>query len=116
MGSHINMGHLGSLGQKVIFTKKASSPSDYVGLLRDSCICSSLTSSTKVTVLKIHLGSFGVPGVKMSFSLKCYISFILHSMTIRLIHVDQLDIILHVNLRSFDFLPAGYAVCVGKRF
>ena len=64
-------GHYGVTGvKKVIFTKKASSPSDYVASRRDLCICSSLTPSTKVTVLKIHPGSFGVTGVKRSFSLK----------------------------------------------
>ena len=57
-------------GQKVIFTKKASSPSEYVALTRYLCICISEINSTKVMVLKIHPGSFGVTGVKRSFSLK----------------------------------------------
>ena len=57
-------------GLKVIFTKKASSPSEYVALTRYLCICISLINSTKVMVLKIHPGSFGVIGVKRSFSLK----------------------------------------------
>ena len=57
--------------KKVIFTKKASSPSKYLALMRDLCICIlSLTSSTKVMSLKIHQGSFGVTGVKRSFSPK----------------------------------------------
>ena len=60
----------GHWGQKFIFTKKASSPSDYVVLTRDLCICSSLTPSTNVMVLKNCPGSFGVTGVKSSFSLK----------------------------------------------
>ena len=42
-------------GQKVIFTKKASSPSEYVALTRYLCICISLINSTKVMVLKIHV-------------------------------------------------------------
>ena len=64
-------GHHGVTGvKKVICTKKASSPSDYVALTRDLCICSSLTASTKVTVLKNCQGSFGVTGVKSSFSQK----------------------------------------------
>ena len=46
-------------GQKVIFTKKASSPSEYVALTRYLCTCISLINSTKVMVLKIHPGSFG---------------------------------------------------------
>ena len=33
--------------KKVIFTKKASSPSKYLALMRDLCICISLTFSTK---------------------------------------------------------------------
>ena len=55
------------------------------------CICISLTPSTKVITLKIHPGSFWVTGVKRSFSLKCRNSSMLHSMTIRLIHVYQLE-------------------------
>ena len=56
----------------------------------------------------VNLGSFGVTGVKMSFSLKMqkFTCVMLHSMTIGLIHVDQLetspDIMgSHVNLGSF---------------
>ena len=64
-------GHYGVTGvKKVIFTKKASSPSEYVALTRDLCMCNSLTPSTKVITLKIHPGSFGVTGVKRSFSPK----------------------------------------------
>ena len=64
-------GHDGVTGvKKVIFTKKASSPTEYLALTRDLCICSSLTPSTKVMVLKNCQGSFGVTGVKRSFSLK----------------------------------------------
>ena len=64
-------GHYGVTGvKKVIFTKNASSPSDYVASTRDFCICSSLTPSTKVMVLKNCQGSFGVTGVKSSFSQK----------------------------------------------
>ena len=64
-------GHDGVTGvKKVIFTKKASSPTEYLALTRDLCICSSLTPSTKVMVLKNCQGSFGVTGVKSSFSQK----------------------------------------------
>ena len=56
--------------KKVIFIKKASSPTEYLALTRDLCICSSLTPSTKVMVLKNCQGSFGVTGVKSSFSQK----------------------------------------------
>ena len=64
-------GHYGVTGvKKVIFTKNASSPSDYVASTRDLCICSSLTPSTKVMVLKNCQGSFGVTGFKSSFSQK----------------------------------------------
>ena len=56
--------------QKAIFTKKASSPTECVALMRDSCICISLTPTTKVVTLKNCPGSFGVTGVKRSFSLK----------------------------------------------
>ena len=60
----------GHRGQKVIFTKNVSTQTDYVALTHDLCICISLTPSTKVITLKIHLGSFGVTGVKRSFSPK----------------------------------------------
>ena len=56
--------------KKVIFTKNATSPTDYRVWSCDSCTCISLTPSTKVMGLKIHPGSFGVTGVKRSFSLK----------------------------------------------
>ena len=35
--------------KKVIFTKKASSPTDYLALTRDLCICISLTSLQKLS-------------------------------------------------------------------
>ena len=64
-------GHDGVTGvKKVIFTKKASSPTECVALTRDLCIWISLTPSTKVITLKIHPGSLGVTGVKRSFSPK----------------------------------------------
>ena len=59
------LGHVGDTGvNKVIFTKNAISPSDYMVWSRDSCIYISLTPSTKVIRLKIHPGSLGVTGVK----------------------------------------------------
>ena len=82
-------GHHGVTGvKKVICTKKASSPSDYIALTRDLCICSSLTPSTKVMVLKNCQGSFGVTGVKSSFSQKGIKSFILCSIDPRLMHMQ----------------------------
>ena len=58
-------------GQKFIFTKKASSPSDYVALTRNLCICSKLEPLYKSYGPKNSCpGSFGVTGVKRSFSLK----------------------------------------------
>ena len=82
-------GHHGVTGvKKVICTKKASSPSDYVALTRDLCICSSLTPSTKVMVLKNCQGSFGVTGVKSSFSQKGIKSFRLCSIDPRLMHMQ----------------------------
>ena len=90
-GQMSTWGHLGSLSQKVIFTKNASSPSEYVALTRDLCIRISLTPSTKVISLNIHPGSFGVTGVKRSFLLKCYNSSMLYSITMKIIHVHQLE-------------------------
>ena len=64
-------GHDGVTGdKKVIFTKKASSPTEYLAMTRDLCICISLIPSTKVITLKVHPGSLGVTGVKRSFSTK----------------------------------------------
>ena len=60
----------GHWGQNCYFHKKASSPTEYFASMRNLCICISLTPSTKVMVLKIHPGSFGVTGVKRSFSPK----------------------------------------------
>ena len=58
-------GHVGATGvKKVIFTKNATSPTDYRVWSCDSCTCISLTPSTKVMGLKIHPGSFGITGVK----------------------------------------------------
>ena len=54
----------GHRGQKVIFTKNATSPTDYRVRSRDSCTYIRLTPSTNVMGLKIHTGSFGVTGVK----------------------------------------------------
>ena len=51
----------------------------------------SLRPSTYVMGSGVNLGTFGVTGVKRSFLLKCYNSSILNSMTMRLIHVDQLE-------------------------
>ena len=52
----------GHRGQKVIFTKNATSPTDYRVRSRDSCTYIRLTPSTNVMGLKIHTGSFGVTG------------------------------------------------------
>ena len=45
--------------KKIIFTKKASSPTNKVPLTRDLCMCISLTPSTKDIGLENHLGSLG---------------------------------------------------------
>ena len=71
IGSSVNLGSFGvTEGQKVIFTKNASTPLDYVALTRDLYIWYSLTPSTKVMGIENHPGSFGVTGVKRSFSPK----------------------------------------------
>ena len=54
----------GHRGQKVIFTKIAISSTDHMVWSCDSCILISLLPATKVMVVKIHPGSFGVTGVK----------------------------------------------------
>ena len=50
-----------------------------------------LDPSTKVMGLEIQPGSLGVTGVKSSFFLKMLLHSMLHSMAIRLIHVDQIE-------------------------
>ena len=64
----------GHKGQKVIFTKNAISPTDYMLWSCDLCILISYIPSTKVMGLEIQSGSFGVTGVKRSFSPKNAIS------------------------------------------
>ena len=54
----------GHRGQKVIYTKKASTPTDYIELTQDLCICISLIPSTKVMGPANYPGSLGVTGVK----------------------------------------------------
>ena len=56
--------------KKVIFTKKASSPTEYLASMRDLCICISLIPLYKSYGPKNSSGSFGVTGVKRSFSPK----------------------------------------------
>ena len=80
----------GHWGQKVIFTKIAISPTDYMVWLCDSCIFINWIPSTKIIGLKIHPGSFGVTGVNTSFSPKM-LFFRVHGMVMRLMHIDQLD-------------------------
>ena len=63
----------GAKGQNVPYFQNfqnAISPSDYMVWSCDSCLLISWIPSTKVMGLEIHLGSFGVTGVKSSFSLK----------------------------------------------
>ena len=93
IGLKIQRGHLGVTGvKKVIFTKNAISHSDYMVCSRDSCICISLTPSTKVIGLKIQLGSrWGHRGQKGHFHQNCYFSFRLHGMVTWLMHIHQLD-------------------------
>ena len=54
-------------------------------------MCISLRPSTLVMGSNVTLGSFGVTGSKGHFHSKCYNSLMLYSMTIRLIHVHQLE-------------------------
>ena len=68
LGSKVTTGSQGV--KKAIFTKIAISSTDHMVWSCDSCILISYIPSTKVMVVKIHPGSFGVTGVKRSFSLK----------------------------------------------
>ena len=57
--------------KKVIFTKKASSPTECLASMRDLCICISLTPATKVMVLKNSSGViWGHGGQKVIFTKK----------------------------------------------
>ena len=89
----------GHRGQKVIFTKKASSPREYVPLTCDLCICINLTPSTKVItlnkIIRDRLES------QIIFTKKCYKSSMLYSMTMKLIHVHKLETLyLYNGVRS----------------
>ena len=83
----------GHRGQKVIFTKNALIRPCYMAWPLISYMFISLRHCTYVMGSNVNLGSFGVTVVKRSFSLKNYSSSMLHSMTIRLIHVHQLQTI-----------------------
>ena len=61
-------GHDGVTGvKKVIFTKQASGPTEYLALTHDLRICICLTPSTKVITLKLILGHVGSQGSKGNF-------------------------------------------------
>ena len=62
--------------QKVIFTKNATPPTDYVAWSRDLCMWLSLTPSTKVTIFNFDQRSFGDTGGKSDFHFS-WINFIL---------------------------------------
>ena len=81
----------GHWGQKVIFTKNAITHPCYITWPWVSYTCISLRVFTYVIGWNVNLGSFGVTGVKSSFSINCYNSSMLHSMTIRLVHVHHLE-------------------------
>ena len=83
----------GVIGQNVSFFRNFQNAfSSYRSYSSDSCILIRKIPSTKVTGLKIHPGSFGVTGVKRSFSQKkCYNLFMLHSKTMGFIHVHYLE-------------------------
>ena len=83
-------GHDGVTGvKKVIFIKKASSPTEYLALTRDLCICSSLTPSTKSYGPKKLSGViWGHWGQKFIFTKKGIKSFRLCSIDPRLMHMQ----------------------------
>ena len=81
----------GHRAQKFIFTKNAVSLSDYMVWSWDLCIFISLIPITNVMGLEIHTGSFGVMGSKSHFHQKCYFSYSLHGIIMRLKHIHQLD-------------------------
>ena len=80
----------GHLGQMVI--KNTITHPCYIAWPQDSYKYISLRLSMLWGEMSIW-GSFGVTGIKRSFSLKCYNSSVLHTMTIKLIYVHQLEIV-----------------------
>ena len=89
VGSDVMMGSLGS--KKFIFTKKASSPAEYLALTCNLRICISLTPSTKVITLKIHPGHLGSQGSKGHFHQKGIKSYGMHSIDAWFMHMHKLD-------------------------
>ena len=87
-------GHLGHRCQKFIFTKYAITHPCYTARPLDSYMYITLRPSAYVMESNANPGSFGVTRIKRLFSIKCYNLSMLHSMTIRLIHVDQLETLL----------------------
>ena len=81
----------GHWGQKVIFTINAITRPCYIAWPWDSYRLISLRPSTYVMGSYVNLGSFGDTGSKGHFHYKCYKLSMLHSMTIRLIQVDQFE-------------------------
>ena len=113
-GSRISSGVIwGHRGQKVIFTKNAISPTDYMPWSWNSYIFISYIPSTKVMGLEIQSGSFGVTGSKGHFYQKCYFSFRLHGMVIGLMHIHQLDTLYKVM--GLEFHPGSFGVTGVKR-
>ena len=103
--------------KKVIFTKKASNPSDYVALTRALCTCSSLApklcqnhqwgkgyKSYQQFYLKGQVGVTGVKNVKnVCYYGKCYSSYMLHSRVTWLKYIDKLETLYKTFWFKFRF-------------
>ena len=70
--------------------QNATPPTDYIHWSCDSRMLISLTHSTKVIPLNWNRSHFGSQALKVDFHQKCYKSSMLHSTTIRVIHVYKL--------------------------
>ena len=103
----------GHRGQKGHFTKNATSPTNYRVWSCDSCTYISLTPSTKVMGLKIHPGSFGVTGVKRSFSLKTLLLLQFTGMVMWLMDMHQLDP--STKVMGLKIHPGSFGVTGVKR-
>ena len=58
-------------------------------------------------LLEIHTGSFGVMGSKSHFHQKCYFSYSLHGIIMRLKHIHQLDTLYKLRVWKFTLGHLG---------
>ena len=113
VGQRLRIGHRGQNRQS------ASPPTHCRVWICDSCIASAWPSR-KFRCLKIHSGTFGVTGVKRSFSLKCYNLFLLNRYPIyfnQTLHkiVKQSELSNYTGKLMTLYLVQGHVIQYGRQ-